>query len=297
MDKKHAVIVGAGPAGIAAAIQLLRYDIKPLLLEQGEVGGLLRNANWVENYPGFPDGIAGPHLVQLFGRQLENAGVSVTLESVLQVEHTGEEFFFKTNRRTLASEVAVIATGTRPKRISGMAIEGDVTDRIFYEVYPILSIEGKRVTIVGAGDAAFDYALSLSGRNEVLVLTRSEQVRCIPVLRERCKTREHVRICSGVSVQKIKAGQHNAVLVCIRNDGGEEAEVVADYVVFAGGRAPCLGFLGDALMRNRDTLIKTKRLYLVGDVKNGLYRQTGICVGDGIRAAMEIFRNVGREKT
>jgi len=83
---KDVVIIGAGPAGISAAIQLKRYGIEPTLLEKEEIGGLLKNANLVENYPGFPNGVPGPELVKLFKKQLENAQIKVHFEKVLKLK-------------------------------------------------------------------------------------------------------------------------------------------------------------------------------------------------------------------
>ncbi|MBU1708243.1 FAD-dependent oxidoreductase, partial [bacterium] len=111
---KNVVVIGAGPAGIATAIQLRRHGIEPVLFEQNSVGGLLRNANLVENYPGFPEGIAGPALVALFQQQLENAGVVVHNEKVLELEFREEAFFINTEHRTAQFPIAVIASGTIP---------------------------------------------------------------------------------------------------------------------------------------------------------------------------------------
>ena len=88
MKVEPVMIIGAGPAGLATAIQLKRYGIHPLLFEGEEVGGLLRNANLVENYPGFPKGVSGSKLVNLFSRQAENLHIDVTHEQVLELHMT-----------------------------------------------------------------------------------------------------------------------------------------------------------------------------------------------------------------
>ena len=192
MGARDAVIIGAGPAGMATAIQLKRHGIEPVILEKGETGGLLKNANLVENYPGFPDGISGPSLIELFERQLAKAGATVSSERVLELEHTGDVFFVKTNRRKLISSIAVIATGTKPKRVTEIRIAKGIEDRIFYEVYPMRGIKNQKIAIIGAGDAAFDYALGLSKENEVVILNRGGQDKCIPLLRERCMRGSHI---------------------------------------------------------------------------------------------------------
>ncbi|MCK4224556.1 MAG: NAD(P)/FAD-dependent oxidoreductase [candidate division Zixibacteria bacterium] len=295
VDIKDVVIIGAGPAGIATAIQLKRYNIEPVLLEQEEIGGLLRNANLVENYPGFPEGIGGLDLVGLFKKQLENAGVTVTFERVLEIDYKDKVFFTKTNRKVFTSATIVIATGTKPKKFSDLPISDDIKDRIFYEIYPIRGIKNKRIAIIGAGDAAFDYALNLSFKNEVIILNKSKRTKCIPVLRERCMKSENISYLPDVSLREINNEHSKVILTCIHNGSQEKMQIDTDYLIFAMGRVPCLNILGGELKRSYETLRKANKLYMVGDVKNGIYRQTAICVGDGLKAAMEIFRNMGRD--
>jgi thioredoxin reductase len=292
---RDVVIIGSGPAGIATAIQLKRQGIEPVILEQGEIGGLLRNANLVENYPGFPEGIPGPNLIELFKRQLANAGVAISSERVLELGYGGEAFFTRTDRRMLRSSMAVIATGTKPKRISGLLIAGGIEDRIFHEVYPIRGIKNQRVAVIGAGDAAFDYALGLSQNNEVTILNRGEQDRCIPVLRERCLKSETISYLANLSVREIAGEGNELILYCRNGDSQKENRIRADYVVIAVGREPCLDFLGDELKNSFEDLINANKLYVVGDVKNKAYRQTAICVGDGVKAAMQICRKMRGE--
>jgi thioredoxin reductase (NADPH) len=292
---KDVVIIGAGPAGIATAIQLKRYNIEPVILEQEEIGGLLRNANLVENYPGFPGGINGLNLVKLFKKQLENAEVTVTFERVLEIDYKDKIFFTRTNREVFTSAIVVIATGTKPKKNSDLPISDDIKDRIFYEIYPIFGIKNKRIAIIGAGDAAFDYALNLSQKNELIILNRSKWANCIPVLRERCMKSENISYLADVSLKGINNERSKAILTCTHNDNQEKMQITADYVIFATGRVPRLDILGRELKKSCETLVKANRLHMIGDVKNGIYRQTAICVGDGLKAAMEIYRNIERD--
>ena len=295
MGAKDVVIIGAGPAGIAMAIQLKRHGIEPVILEKGEIGGLLKNANLVENYPGFPDGISGPNLIELLGSQLANAGVTVSFERVLELEHEDGAFLTKTNRRTLRSSIVVIASGTKPKRVSEIRITDGIENRIFYEVYPIRGIQNKRVAIIGAGDAAFDYALGLSQNNEVTILNRGEQDRCIQVLRDRCMKSEAISYLTNASVREVTGKGNGLLLSCLNGDNQKEHQIYADYLVIAAGREPCLDFLGDELRNSSEDLIRRSKLYVIGDVKNKAFRQTAICVGDGVIAAMQICRKVRGE--
>jgi len=295
MDLKDVVIIGAGPAGIATAIQLRRYNIEFTLLEQDQIGGLLRNAYLVENYPGFPQGIEGPELVGLFKKQLEKAGAKVSFERVLESEYKGHLFLTKSDKTTIKSKIVVIASGTKPKGISSPPISDDIKDRIFYEIYPIRKVKKRKIAIIGAGDAAFDYALNLSQKNEVIILNRKEQAKCVPVLEQRCMKSKDISYSGNVSVTQISRKGKKLLLTLIRSDNQKESQISVDDVVIAIGREPCVDFLGSRLRENFKSLLKAKALYIVGDIKNRIYRQTAICAGDGVKAGMQIHRKLRRE--
>ena len=144
MKIEDVIIIGAGPAGIAAAIQLRRYGLTPVLLEKDHIGGLLVNANLVENYPGFPQGISGVELVKLFQSQLELTGVTVSFEEVLHLDYD-ESFIIRTSQRELRSRIAVVASGTWPRQAE---FPPEAADRIFYEVSPIAGVEHKKIVII-----------------------------------------------------------------------------------------------------------------------------------------------------
>lgn len=294
MEIKDVVIIGAGPAGIAAAIQLKRYRIEHVLLEKDEMGGLLRNANLVENYPGFPEGIHGLELVELFKRQAENTGVVTCIERVEEVDLLNNIFEIRTDRRTIRSTYVVIASGTNPKRLPSPPLPREIESRIYYEIYPILGLENKKIAIIGASDAAFDYALSLSQKNHVLILNRSSHSRCIPVLRERCMNSQEISYMRKIRIQEIKDGEGRVLLNCHHESKKKPFTIVSDYLVIAIGREPALDFLKSGLKRNYRKLFNSNRLFLIGDVKNEMYRQTAICVGDGIKTAMRIYHKMGR---
>jgi len=290
------VIIGGGPAGIATAIQLKRYGIEPLLFEQEKIGGLLRNANLVENYPGFPGGIGGRELVELFRKQLETAGVIVAHEKVREIDYCDHIFLIKTDRRQIKSTLAVIATGTTPKTLPHPPIPDTLRDCVFYEVFPLLDIRNKEIAIVGAGDAAFDYALSLSSENRVVILNRSEGVRSLPLLYDRCMARESVLLLNDILLERIGAQDTKVCLTCSGNARRQRRLIKVDYVIVAIGRVPRLEILSGGLMDNYQALIDARKLFLVGDVKNDNFRQTAISVGDGVRAAMDIADNMGRQR-
>ncbi len=286
MRAEDVVIIGAGPAGMATALQLRRYGIEPLLLEKNHTGGLLLNAHLVENYPGFPEGIGGPQLVQLFEAQLERARQKVTCEEVLELDYVNN-FTVKTSLRLLHSRFVVIASGTRPKKVS---FSGEAPDRVLYEITSIVGVAGQKIVIVGAGDAAFDYALNLSRQNEVTILNKSQKVKCLPLLQKRARESARIEYRESTTVDSVRSAGNGLVLSCRSPEG--QWELGADYAIFAIGRMPELGYIAPSLKDRAPALEESRLLYRVGDVKNDIYRQTSIAVGDGVRAAMMIYRRL-----
>ena len=290
MKISDVVIIGAGPAGISTAIQLRRYNIEPLLLEQSAVGGLLRNANLVENYPGFPEGIIGIELVNIFLKHLDRAGVKVYFEVVSELDYNNKNFTVKTNKQTITSRIAVIATGTKPRKITNLSIPADIEHYVFYEVYPIINEVGKNIAIIGAGDAAFDYALNLSRHNKVTILNRGSKTKCLPLLWERAAKNENISYEENTTVESIEKYNDGLKLHC--SQARSEKKIICTYLVIAIGRKPDNSFISSNLKLNIDKFQKSKLLYLIGDIKNDMYRQTSLAVGEGTRAAVEIHEKL-----
>ena len=288
------IIVGAGPAGIAAALQLKRSGFSPLLLEKNEIGGLLRNANLVENYPGFPEGISGVGLVELLRKQMDRLSVGQTEAQVENTAYVDSLFIVTTAHETYRSRRLIVSSGTKPNKLKGVEITSGALKKVFYEVYPLLEVKEKEIVIIGAGDAAFDYALNLCEHNQVAILNRTEMIVSLPLLVQRAHEEPHIRYFENTQVQKISEdGTGRLMVECIQNEG--ICGFSADYVIAAIGRIPDIDFLTEQILEQMDVLMSNGLLYLIGDVKNERYRQASIAVGDGIRAAMEIYQREERK--
>jgi thioredoxin reductase len=292
MEIEKVAIVGAGPAGVATAIQLQRYGITPLLFEKGEVGGLLRNANLVENYPGFPGGISGIELAKRVGRHLQDTAIQPIPEMVINIDFEGDTFRIATPRRRYDTQVLVVASGTKPIKPASPVISPCVQPHVYFEVAQLCHVTGKKIVIIGAGDAAFDYALNLSHQNEVVIINRGTAVKCIPLLWNRAQAVPMISYHSEVAITRIlEAGEEDPLNhVCVYSENGLKFR--ADIVIFAIGREPQLDFISDNLKQRQAELIADGKLYFVGDVKNEIFRQTAISVGDGVLAAMKINRSL-----
>ena len=274
---------------MTCALQLQRYGLEPLLLEKRELGGLLWNANLVENYPGFPNGVEGNKLIRLMQKQIERVGVEVKREEVMNVRLEGEEFVIETENVKRKTNYLIIASGTKSKPLPGF-ISPNARGRVFTEVWPLKEVTEKEIVIVGAGDAAFDYAINLSKkRNFVTILNRGETVKCLPLLFERAARIPQISYRAGVAVREITLDE-TADRLKVESEAGL---FTADHVLFAIGRVPNLDFLSAEVRQRENELVESGRLYFIGDVKNELYRQVAIAAGDGLRAAMEIYTALG----
>jgi thioredoxin reductase (NADPH) len=282
-------IVGGGPAGIACAVQLYHSGLRPLLIERDQLGGLLRSANWVENYPGFPGGIKGIELARLFAQQLMCFKPGFLSAAVRLVDWDEKQFQIESGEQSFTAEMLVIATGTKPKPQPAFCRKPEFVDRIFSEIFPLLDEKGKSVAIIGSGDAAFDYALNLASANDVTIFSRSAQPKCLPLLEAAVRLNPHIHCYLGWDVSGISLDTDGKLLLSTRSIS-TESNIPFDYLLFAIGREPNLGRLSPSVINARDELEARGRLHFIGDVINGNMRQTAIAVGQGVRAAMGILK-------
>lgn len=286
MKTEDVVIIGGGPAGAACALQFKRYDIYPLLIEKHSIGGLLQNANSVDNYPGFPYGISGTRLCGLIEKQLNNNKVRILKDEVKSVSFFDENFIIKTASKEIDSRYLVIASGTTPVKIPKWS-DIEEQGRLYYELRGAEAPENMKIAIIGGGDAAFDYALSLSGKNKVKILNRSSELKCNDSLKSEVFSNNSIDYLSNATVKKISLENDKLLLTCRFAEG--EKEITLDYLFAAIGRKPEASFMSEEIKRIESELIKRKKLHYIGDVNNGIYRQTAISAGNGVKAAMEIY--------
>ena len=290
MDAKvNVAVIGAGPAGIAAGIFLQRAGLGPLLIEKGEPGGLLRSANLVENYPGFPNGIVGGELVGLFSEHLRRVGAVVIRARVMRVNPLRGSFQIATDAGKLTAKALIVATGTRPLDIRLKGHRALMNKSVFDEIteVPAALRKNRRAIVIGGGDAAFDYALNLrASGDEVAIVSRSKPS-CLSLLRERSEEKG-VEILVGLTPESVRGLGRGVELKC--RSHAMTRDLQADFVLTACGRVQNLDFLSPSLRRRIGQKPPPETpvpgFYVAGDVARGNHRQTGIAIGDGIRAAM-----------
>jgi len=291
-EQVKVIIVGAGPAGIAAAIYLRRAGWDPLVLEEGRQGGLLREANLVENYPGFPEGVKGAELADLMEEQADNLGIKFERSRATRIASEGGSFCVETETTTFTSDILVVATGTVPKK-TAIVGQDKVGANVHYGISSLLPVlsQGMRVVVLGGGDAAFDYAINISDRRCAAHVVSRSAPTCLQLLRDRAVERG-ITVLEGYEPVRI-GPLPNGVVLSLAHDGGQ-LDIECDHIVIAHGREPRVESLEDELKSSIaqavDSCPRTNLsgLFAVGDVVRGLNRQAAIAVGDGVRAAMMI---------
>ncbi|HBG48905.1 MAG TPA: hypothetical protein DDW90_05280 [Cyanobacteria bacterium UBA9971] len=239
MNHSKVAIIGAGPAGISCAVQLKRYGIEPVLFEKKQIGGLLRNANLVENYLGFENGISGKDLVEKFKTNLKISDITPILSEVKKISFTEGIFRLETTNGLFTSKILVIASGTKPRELNtfchlkhschperskgsvqlintttvqkwtdSSAMPQNDNKKIFYEIadLPKKDYSGKKFAIIGAGDTAFDYAINLVNNykvSEVVILNRSDKAKCLPLLEKRAEETGKIKHIKNIQVDLI----------------------------------------------------------------------------------------------
>ncbi len=285
---RQAGIIGAGPAGIAAAVQLARHGVMPVVFERGKAGGLLRTAWRVENFPGFPGGVSGTDLARLLDEQLRASGAELVHEEVESLERENGLLVCRTAGAALRFGAVIVASGTRPRPVTGIEIAEDARARVFDEAAGLRGVSGAVIAVVGGGDAAFDYALGLSETNDVTILVRGGSTRCLPLLESRARARVTVKLQTQLTAAALETGGKLRLTSVSSRAGGVRKDFDADYLVLAAGREPDDGFLSEELRLNAHTLEARRELLFAGDVRSGIFRQASIAAGQGTHAAMKV---------
>ena len=288
------LVVGCGPAGIAAAIQAHRQRLAVRALDRSGPGGLLRAANRVENYPGFPGGIRGAELAARAVSQASAIGIAFEREEVERIERRSDGTFDASLARGARIEArsVVLATGTRPREL-GIPGEAALRGSLVFDRADEVPVgpAARDLLVVGGGDCALDQALSLAERGaRVTVLVRSGRTRALSLLVERSK-RAGIDLRFDARPVGLRAEDGSLVVSVAAPEG--PLELRCGGLLVAVGREPVTPAVGaiprDRLLREVDAVGRSAvpGLYVAGDCRGGRARQAAIAAGDGLRAAID----------
>lgn len=292
------IILGAGPAGLSAAIYTGRAKLSTLVLESAMVGGNAGITDLIENYPGFPQGINGSELMALFMKQAENCGAEIRYEEALDLEPFAGGIVVKTRSGELKARAVLVATGAKRKELEvpgeqeylGRGVSYCATcDGAFFR--------NSSVAVVGGGDSAVKEALYLADiASQVYLVHRREGFRANQTSLERMRSQERIALKVNKVVELIEGDQSGVSKVVIKdvNDGSTEVLPVEGIFVSIG-MIPASEFLANRLATDNGYIVIDDRLmtsmpgvFAAGDICSKKVRQVATAVGDGALAGVAI---------
>jgi len=294
------IIVGAGPAGLTAAIYAGRAAIKPLVLSGAMPGGQIASTNLVENFPGFPEGINGFDLAMNFQQQAEHFGAEIVMDAATEIDLSSRPFTVQTRSQTYSGRAVILATGAFPRRLGvpgereffGKGVSTCATcDGFLYK--------GKTTVVIGGGDSAIDEGLFLTRfADKVIVVHRRDELRASKQLQERAFAEPKMEfVWDSVATEIL--GDETVSGVRVRNVKTDQQTVLdADGVFVYVGLIPATRLVTGQVELDPAGYIVTDAhqrtniagVFAAGDVQNPEFRQCVVAAGDGATAAIQAER-------
>lgn len=295
------LIIGSGPAGLTAATYAARADLQPLMIEGFERGGQLMLTTDVENYPGFPDGIMGPELMEQFRKQAERFGTRIISSDVSRVDFSARPFKVWIDQDVYSAKSVIISTGasarwlgiTGEDRLRGFGVSSCATcDGFFFR--------DRELAVVGGGDSAMEEALFLTKfATKVTVVHRRDEFRASKIMVRRLLEHDKIDVVWDSVVEEV-LGEDSVTAVRLRNvNTNDETELPVDGMFVAIGHTPNTGVFRDWLDLDSDGYIVTAPgatktsidgVFAGGDVVDKVYRQAVTAAGMGCQAAIDAER-------
>lgn len=302
-EVRNVIIIGSGPAGYTAAIYAARANLKPLLFQGMQPGGQLTITTDVENYPGYPDGVLGPAMMEDFQKQAERFGTEIKFEEIEEIDTTQRPFVLKTAFGEHKAHAVIVSTGATAKLL-GLESEKKLMG---YGVSACATCDGaffpdKEVLVVGGGDTAMEEANFLTRyASKVTIVHRREEFRASKIMLDRAKANPKIAWALNRQVSDILAGDdgkvNRVIMADTQGDGSEE--VTCDGIFIAIGHSPNSSLFegkldldenGYILTKPGSTYTSVEGIFACGDVMDHVYRQAVTAAGTGCMAAIDTER-------
>lgn len=297
------VIVGTGPAGLTAAIYLARANLSPLVIEGPQPGGQLTTTTEIENFPGFPEGIMGPELMDNMRKQAERFGAEFRTSWITATDLTERPFKLTLEGGTeIVTDTLIISTGASARYLG---IPGE-QDNIGRGVSTCATCDGfffrgKKIIVIGGGDSAMEEAHFLTRfATEVTVVNRRSELRASKIMQDRARENAKISWALDRTPLEVLAGDRGVTGLKVRNnETGLEEVLETDGIFIAIGHTPNTGFLGGQLttdaqgylvVRPGTTETGIPGVFACGDVQDSRYRQAISAAGTGCMAAIDCER-------
>ncbi len=301
------IIIGGGPAGLSAGLYTSRAKLSSLLIEKMGVGGQIANAEQVDNYPGFPEGVNGFELGQLMHQQAVKYGLETLLAEVTGIVLQDEQRVVKTTEGNFAARAVIIASGSERRKL-GIPGEEEFTGRgvSYCATCDGVFFREKPVAVVGGGDAAITEALHLARfASKVVLIHRRDQLRAGHILQDKAFSEPRIEFLWNTEVEEIEGGDLVQRIKLRQVKTGEKSTLDISGIFVSVGLEPNTGYIKDILsldatgciITNDEMETEIPGVFAAGDVRHNSARQAITAAGDGAAAAIYAEKFITRTES
>ncbi|MBA3299812.1 MAG: thioredoxin-disulfide reductase [Thermoleophilaceae bacterium] len=299
---ENVIIIGSGPAGYTAALYTSRADIEPLVIEGFQWGGLLQQTTDVENYPGYPEGVMGPAMMQEFRDQAERFGTRFVTDDVDRVQLSTDGGIHRVYVRDdeYLARTVILAMGAEPKKL-GVPGEEELASRgvSYCATCDAAFFRDKQTIVVGGGDTAMEDATFLAKfAKDVKIVHRREEFRASAIMIERARGADNIELLTPYTIAGFEPGDNGSLSQVVLSDtsGGEDRTLAVDGAFIAVGHRPNSDIIegqvdadenGYVEVEGRSTRTNLAGVFAAGDLVDHTYRQAVTAAGSGCAAALD----------